>query len=109
MNYSESLAARVRGLLAESPGIGEKRMFGGIGFFLDGNLLVAVWKDLLIARLGPEEADVALKEPHTRVMDITGRVMRGWVMVAPEGVERDPALRAWLERALKFVVTLPAK
>jgi TfoX/Sxy family transcriptional regulator of competence genes len=78
MAFSETLAARVRKCLARKKGIGEKKMFGGVGFLLNGNLLVGVWKDSLIARLGPEEGDEALKEPHVKVFDITGRPMKNW-------------------------------
>ena len=84
-------------------------MFGGVGFLLNGNMLVGVWKDSLIVRLGPEEDDEALKEPHVSEFDITGRAMKGWVLVAPEGVEEDDQLKDWIERATKFVKTLPAK
>jgi hypothetical protein len=64
---------------------------------------------LLIARLGPGEGEAALREPHVRVFDITGRPMRNWVAVEPEGVEDDDQLTAWIERAMKFVGTLPRK
>ena len=84
-------------------------MFGGLCFLLHGNLLVGVWKDALIARLGPEEGEEALREPHVKEFDVTGRAMKGWVLVGPEGVEDDEQLTDWIERAGKFVRTLPAK
>ena len=84
-------------------------MFGGVGFLLHGNLLVGVWKDSLIARLGLEKGDEALKEPHVSEFNITGRSMKGWVLVAPQGVKDDDQLSGWIERATKFVKTLPAK
>jgi hypothetical protein len=84
-------------------------MFGGVGFLLNGNLLVGIWKDSLVVRLGPEDGEVALREPNVRVFDITGRPMKGWVLVDPEGVEDDPQLKGWIERAMKFVRTLPKK
>ena len=84
-------------------------MFGGVGFLLNGNLLVGVWKDSLIARLGPEGGDEALKEPHVSEFDVTGRSMKGWVLVAPQGVEDDDQLRGWVRRGVKFVGKLPAK
>jgi hypothetical protein len=68
-----------------------------------------VWKDSLIARLGPNEGDEALLEPHVRKMDITGKPMKGWIMVEPEGVEDDDQLSVWIQRAIKFVAKLPAK
>ena len=109
MAFSEGLAERIRQGLARRKGIEEKKMFGGIGFLLNGNLLVGVWKDSLIVRLGPDEGEEALKEPHVSEFNITGRAMKGWVLVALEGVEADDQLKGWLQRAVKFVGKLPAK
>src|SRR6516164_2706809 len=109
MAFSEELAERIRQGLARRKAIEEKKMFGGIGFLLNGNLPVGVWKDSLIVRLGPEAGEEALKEAHVSEFDITGRAMKGWVLVEPEGVKDDDQLKGWIERALKFVKTLPAK
>jgi TfoX/Sxy family transcriptional regulator of competence genes len=76
MADSEALAERNRKSLARRKGVREKKMFGGIGFLLNGNLLVGVWKEALVVRLGEEEGEAALKEPHVKVFDITGRPMR---------------------------------
>lgn len=109
MAYSESLALRVRDLLGKRQGLTEKKLFGGVGFLLHGNLLVGVWRDSLMARLGPDEAAVALGEPHVRAFDVTGKPMRGWVLVEPDGLADDTQLQSWLERSLRFVRTLPKK
>ena len=109
MAFREPLAERVRHLLARRKHVDEKRMFGGVGFLLNGNLLVGVWKDSLIVRLGSDEGEEALKEPHVKEFDITGRAMKGWVLVGAEGVEDDEQLSAWIQRAVKFVGSLPAK
>jgi TfoX/Sxy family transcriptional regulator of competence genes len=109
MAFDENLATRIRVALARKKGVEEKKMFGGVGFLLNGNMLVGVWKDSLIVRLGPDNYDDALLEPHVREFDITGKPMKGWIMVEPEGVEDDDQLKDWIERALKFVKTLPAK
>jgi len=109
MAFDESLAARIRDDLSRKKNVEEKKMFGCICFFVDGNVLVGVWKDSLIARLGPDEGEAALREPHVRAFDITGRPMRSWVVVEPEGVEDDDQLQAWIGRATKFVRTLPKK
>ena len=109
MAFDQSLAARIRDALARKKGIEEKKMFGCICFFLNGNALAGVWKDRLIARLGPDEGVAALLEPHVRAFDITGKPMRNWVAVEPEGVEDDDQLAGCVERAVKFVKTLPAK
>ena len=109
MAFDETLAERIRECLARRKNVEERKMFGGICFLLNGNLLVGVWKDALIARLGPGEGEAVLREPHVKVLDITGRPMRNWVMVAPEGIEDDGQLKAWIERATTFVTTLPKK
>jgi TfoX/Sxy family transcriptional regulator of competence genes len=107
--FSESLASRIRDALARKKGVEEKTMFGGVGFLLNGNILVGAWKDSLIVRLGPDEGEEALLEPHVKEFDITGRSMKGWVLVAPEGIQDDDQLSAWTKRAVKFVGTLPGK
>jgi len=109
MAFDESLAARIRDALARKRGVEEKKMFGGVGFLLHGNMLVGVWKDSLIVRLGPDNYDDALLEPHVREFDITGKPMNGWVLVEPEGVEGDHQLKGWIERATKFVKSFPTK
>jgi TfoX/Sxy family transcriptional regulator of competence genes len=109
MAFSESLADRIRSALHGRRGVVEKKMFGGVGFLLSGNICVGVWKTSLIARVGPEQYDDALAQPHVGEFDITGRAMRGWVMVEPEGIDDDQQLRHWVDRSLEFVATLPAK
>ena len=109
MAFDESLAARIRDALARKKGVEEKKMFGGVGFLLHGNMLVGVWKDSLIVRLDPDNYDDALLEPHVREFDITGRPLKGWVLVGPEGAEDDDQLGDWIQRAAKFVGKLPAK
>jgi hypothetical protein len=109
MAFSEALAERIRQGQTRRKGIEEKKMFGGVGFLLNGNLLVGIWKDSLCVRLGPEQAVKALHEPHVKEFDITGRPMKGWVLVEPQGVEDDDQVSAWIQWAVKFVGKLPAK
>ncbi len=109
MAFDESLAARIRDVLARRRNVEEKKMFGCVCFLLNGNALAGVWKDRLIARLGPDEGEAALREPHVKQFDITGRPMRNWVLVGAEGVQDDEQLSAWIQRAVKFVGSLPAK
>ena len=109
MAYSETLAERIRKRLARRRNVEEKKMFGGIGFLLKGNMCVGVWKDSLIARVGPEQYEDALQEAFVSEFDITGRAMKGWVLVAEEGVEDDDQLQDWIQRAVKFTGKLPAK
>jgi TfoX/Sxy family transcriptional regulator of competence genes len=104
-----ALAERLRRVLSGRKGVEEKTMFGGIGFLLSGNMLVGVWKDALIARLGPEQAEAALQRSDVGPMDITGTPMKGWVLIRPDGIEDDESLRKWVEQAVAFVGGLPAK
>ena len=109
MVFDNTLAERIRDGLARVTGIVEKKMFGGIAFLLNGNVCVGVWKDSLIARLGAELGMIALAEPYVREFDITGRAMKGWVLVDPGGLNSDADLDSWLQRAVEFVRTLPPK
>lgn len=108
MAFDESLAARIRTALARK-GVEEKNMFGGLGFLLQGNMLVGVWKDSLIVRLGGEQGEEALLEPHVKPFESTGKAMKGWAMVTPEGIEDEDQLKGWIQRAVTFVGTLPGK
>ena len=109
MAYSESLADRIRQAFGRTRGLVQMKMFGGVGFLLKGHMCVGVWKTSLIVRLDPAEAESLLKQPHVRVFDITGRPMKGWLLVEADGLESDEQLTQWLERARQFVRSLPAK
>jgi TfoX/Sxy family transcriptional regulator of competence genes len=109
MAYDEMLGLRIRAALGVQPGLVEKKMFGGIGFLLNGNMACGVHRDNLIVRVGPENHAAALARPHTRPFDMTGRPMAGWIMVEPEGCATEPALMAWLEEGLDFARSLPEK
>jgi len=109
MAYSESLARRIRQVFGHRRGITEKKMFGGVCFLLNGNMCVGIWKSSLIVRLGSEGATAALEEPNVAEFDITGRPMKGLVMVESDGLETDEQLGRWVQRAVEFVSGLPKK
>lgn len=109
MAYDEGLARRVRVLLEGHPAFTEKKMFGGTGFMLQGNMACGVNKDDLIVRVGPDRYEAALAAPHTRVFDMTGRPMTGWVVVAPAGCASDAGLEDWVRQGADFALSLPAK
>jgi TfoX/Sxy family transcriptional regulator of competence genes len=109
MAYDEQLADRVRPLLKRRKGFDEKKMFGGVGFLLNGNMCVGVWKQFLIVRLGKEKHEQTMARPFTKEFDITGRVMKGWAMVEPIGLESDDELLEWVRQAARFADSLPAK
>jgi hypothetical protein len=108
MAFDRALAERIRECLARRKGVEEKTLFGCACFLLGGNVLVGVWKDSLIARVGPDGYEDALLEPHVKEFDITGRPMTGWVRVGPRGVEDDGQLSDWIRRSLRLVSKLPA-
>lgn len=107
MAYDETLDARIA--KAVSAWKTERRkMFGGTCHLLGGNMMCGVWRDFLILRLGEERAGKALKKPHVKVFDVTGKPMKGWVMVSRKGFS-GAALGRWLKEAKAFVETLPPK
>ena len=109
MPYDEGLEARIKKLVSKWKNTDAKKMFGGICHLSHGNMFCGVYKDFLILRLGKEKAQKALELPFVKPFDITGRAMKGWVMVAQEGFTTDDELEAWLNQAREFVETLPAK
>jgi hypothetical protein len=109
MAYDEKLAGRVRKLLAQRKAIAEKKMFGGVAFLLNGNMCCGLHGGELIVRLNPKETDRALAEPNTRIFDMTGRPMRGWILVKPDGVVGEGALSKWVSMGVSYAASLPAK
>ena len=109
MAYDEALAARVRESLPIRTDLAERKMFGGLAFMLAGNMCCCVTDKGLMVRVGPEGYEEALALPHTGVMDMTGRPMRGWVLVQPAGLESEASLNQWVARDAEFAGTLPAK
>ena len=109
MAYDEHLSKRLNKLIAKRNDFYEQKMFGGLGFLLRGNMCFGIWKDSLILRLGESQAQNALKNRNVKPFDITGRAMKGWVMVSPAGMKTEAALRQWVTQAIDFVVQLPRK
>lgn len=109
MAYDEELAQRVRRLLAPVDNVYERKMFGGLAFMLNGNMCCCVEKDNLVVRTGPDAYDDALSRPHARVFDFTSRPIRGFVYVESEGLAGEMALRDWVNAAVTFAGSLPAK
>ena len=109
MAYDELLAGRVRDTLAARADVSERKMFGGIAFLIAGNMACGVVGSDLMLRLGEDGADAALDRPHVRPMDFTGRPMRTMVYVDAAGTDSPGALRGWVEEAVGFASSLPAK
>lgn len=109
MAYDEGLAHRIREILNDQPGLVEKKMFGGVGFMLHGNMACGVNKEHLVVRVGPQQYESALARPSAKPFDITGRPMTGWVMVGPDGYESDEVLKNWVQQGVDFALSLSPK
>ena len=108
MAFDELLADRVRTCLQRVAGVSEKKMFGGLAFLTGGHLTVGVYGDGLIARIGAQDMDAATAEPGVRPFDMTGRPMRG-IVVIDSAVLDDKALDRWIGQARRHVAGLPPK
>jgi TfoX/Sxy family transcriptional regulator of competence genes len=110
MAYDEDLANRIRELLADEPGITEKRMFGGLAFLLGGHMSVAAsGQGGVLVRVDPDETDALASRPHAGPMEMRGRAMRGWLRVDAEGVRTKRGLEPWVRRGVAYARSLPPK
>src|SRR5262245_36994855 len=103
MPYDLDLAARIRRVLRRTANIRERQMFGGLAFMCKGKMCCGIVGRDLMVRILEEEMASALKHPHVRPMDFTGRPLRGFVYVAPHGVATDDSLRRWVLKGMAFV------
>lgn len=109
MPYDLELAGRIRTLLGPLPQLEEKKMFGGVGFLVNGRMFCGVHKDSLIVQVGSDHYASSLARTFCKPFDMTGRPMTGWVMVEPTGYTRDSDLGDWVKQGLDFARTLPIK
>jgi TfoX/Sxy family transcriptional regulator of competence genes len=109
MAYDEQLAERVRAAIGIDPAVGERKMFGGLAFMLNGNMACGVMADELMVRVGPDAWEEYVALPHAREMDFTGRSMRGMVYVGSDGLAEDDDLARWVGRGTDFASSLPPK
>ena len=110
MAYNQNLTKRIQTILREHPGLVEKKMFGGVGFILHGNMACGVLGNDLMVRVGIEHNDSALSQPFARQFIAPGgKPMAGWILVSQEGVEMDQDLQQWVELGYNYASTLPHK
>ncbi len=109
MHSDPKLVARVEAATQGWRKLTPKKMFGGMAWMLNGNMCVGIWHDSLVVRCDPAEWPKHLKRKHVGEMDITGRSMKGWLLVAPPAFRTAAGLTRWLETARAFVSTLPGK
>lgn len=109
MSYDDRLFQRITTILKPTKGIRPKKMFGGICFMHRGNMLCGIDKSRLMVRVGPDQYNAVLKMKHAKVMDITGKPMKGFIFVNEDGYKTDKALNEWLILGLNFTASLPLK
>ena len=109
MAYDEGLVERLREIFEDRRDVNEKKMFGGIAFMVRGHMCCGVVGETLMARIGPDEYDQALNKKHVREMDFTGKPMKGFIYIDPEGFESDQDLQYWAALSEAYVKSLPPK
>jgi TfoX N-terminal domain len=109
MAYDEGLATRIREAIGNRSGLAEKQMLGGLAFLVHGNMACGVRGDDLIVRLAADAAESVQGEPGVRPFDLTGRPMKGWLLVGADGHAEDDDLRRWVDRGVAYAASLPPK
>jgi len=109
MSYNTTLEEIIEGATKRWKGLVKKKMFGGVGYLLKGNMAFGVWKDFLIVRMDKEQGEQSLKIKHVQPFDITGKPMAGWVMVKEAGWKSKAGLEKWLGIGKGFALSLPEK
>ena len=109
MAYDEQIALRITALLQDRSDLTEKKMFGGIGYLVRGNMACGVTGEDLVVRIGKEDCEDALAKEFTKPFDMTGRAMTDWVVVTQAGISTDDILREWVDWGVRFALSLPPK
>lgn len=110
MAHDEELAARIRELVGDEPGVAEKKMFGGLAFLVGGNMAVAAsGQGGLLVRVDPEQSEALVAKTRAHPMEMRGRKMAGWLRVEADDVRTKRALAAWVERGTSYARSLPTK
>lgn len=109
MAYDEGLADRIRTTLGPTGRFSERKMFGGLCFMVNGNMCCGIVGNDLMLRLTPEAVSAALRLPHTRPMDFTGKPMKSMIYVDAVGLDSDDALATWIHSAERIARAMPAK
>lgn len=109
MAYDMGLVERIKQMVKDQPGLTEKKMFGGVGYLINGNMACGVIKDELVVRLGEVKNAEALDQPFTRQFDFSGKPMAGWIFVEKRGFKSDVNLQKWVSLGVEYALSLPPK
>ncbi|OIQ39367.1 MAG: RNA methyltransferase [Bacteroidetes bacterium MedPE-SWsnd-G1] len=103
MPYNEFLGDRIRAILIEKRvDFFEKNMFGGLCFMVDDKMCIGVTRDEVMARIGVDAYEDALKKPGCKEMNFTGRPMKGYVFLSDDATDMESDLAYWIQLALDF-------
>jgi len=109
MGYNLDLEDKIDRLLDRIGEITKKKMFGGIGYLINGNMCFGIHKESLVLRTSPEKAEELMSSEYVTPFDITGKPMKGWVLVSPDVLETEDELLEMLTLGVSFAETLPKK
>ena len=109
MGYNVDLEERIDRLKDRLGEIIKKKMFGGVGYLINGNMCFGIYRESLVLRTSAEKAEELMRSDHAAPFDITGRPMKGWVLVSPDALENDDKLLGMLKLGISFGKTLPKK
>lgn len=109
MPYDEKLAERISTILKGKRGLVQKKMFGGIAYMLKDKMFVGIAKNELMVRVLDEKYDEYLKKPNVRLMDFTGRPLRGFLYIDSPGFKTDKQLAKWIDVGIEYVMKSPSK
>jgi TfoX/Sxy family transcriptional regulator of competence genes len=109
MPYNTTIEDEIEDVVQQWDSIEKKKMVGGICYLINGNMSFGIWKDYLIVRMSPDLAAEKLEQDHVRQFDITGKPMKGWVMVEKGSWNKRDELTRWLDIGRSFALSLPNK
>ena len=109
MGYNQDLEDKIDRLTDRLGAIAKKKMFGGVGYLINGNMCFGIHKESLVLRTSPEKAEELMRSEYVTPFDITGKPMKGWVLVSPDVLETDDQLLDMLRLGVSFAETLPKK
>ncbi len=109
MSYSTKLEAMIDAAVKRLQNVEKKKMFGGVGYLLKGNMAFGIWKDFLVVRMDRVQSEQNLKDRNVQPFDITGRPMAGWIMVKEAGRKNAVTLAKWMGIGKEYALALPDK
>ncbi len=109
MAYNQNLEDRIDRLKGRLGEIIKKKMFGGVGYLINGNMCFGIYEESLVLRTSPEKAEKLMRSKYVTPFDITGRPMKGWVLVSLDVLETEDELLEMLKLGISFAETSPKK